>query len=167
MIRLGAALLLRAVLGLASLFPAAPRAWAAEAIDVIVGRSAVLSPGGAISTIAVGDPEIADATTAAGNKILVTAKKVGTTNLIVLDERGAEVLVSTVRVVPADPRPRYTVSVVRGGTRTAYICGPDPGCAPTNGGSESPGPCNSPDDIAADGSRCGARASTERPEGRP
>ncbi|ACL58687.1 pilus assembly protein N-terminal domain-containing protein [Methylobacterium nodulans] len=118
-----------AAVALASLLPAMSQA--ADTLDLTVGHSQILRPGKAVGTIAIGDPDIADATTAAGGTILVTGKKIGTTNIIALDETGSEVLASTLRVVPIDRRPKYSVDVIKGGQRIEYSCGPELHCAPT------------------------------------
>src|SRR6266567_7088745 len=43
---------------------------------------------GAPNTIAVGDPKVADATIGPGNKLVLTAKKSGTPNVIAFDSTG-------------------------------------------------------------------------------
>jgi hypothetical protein len=68
---------------------------------------------------------------AAQNTIVVTGISLGSTNLILLDETGAEIASSVVRVVPVDPRPQQTVRLISGGANesaSVYVCGPEPGC---------------------------------------
>lgn len=148
----------------AALISAASSVLAAETIDVRVGYSEVLSSERVAETVIVGNDAIANATIAARNTIVVTGNSIGSTNLILLDEAGAEILSSTVRVVPVDPRPRHSVRLITGGadeSTSVYVCGPEPGCAPGETGDAAAGgvgPCMHPDDIAADGSRCGDRA---------
>jgi hypothetical protein len=157
------------------LIAAASSVLAAETIDVRVGYSEVLSSDEIAETVIVGNDAVANATIAARNTIVVTGNSIGSTNLILLDEAGAEIFSSTVRVVPVDPRPRHAVRLITGGadeSTSVYVCGPEPGCAPgePEGGGVADaggagGPCRYPDDIAADGSRCGDRAASVRPGG--
>lgn len=115
------------------LIAAASSVLAAETIDVRVGYSEVLSSDEIAETVIVGNDAVANATIAARNTIVVTGNSIGSTNLILLDEAGAEIFSSTVRVVPVDPRPRHAVRLIMGGadeSTSVYVCGPEPGCAP-------------------------------------
>jgi hypothetical protein len=81
-------------------------------------------PAGA-QTLVIGNPLIADVTMLKNNQLLViTGKSFGSTNLIVLDQAGAEVGESFIRVVPANDY----VTVQRGPHRESYSCNPD--CLP-------------------------------------
>lgn len=99
-------------------------------LEVPIGYSQVLKPSEAPGTIVVGDNGIADVTISAGNSIILTGKATGSTNLILLDDTGEEILISVVDVVPVDPRPRTRILVIKGGSREEYLCGPEPRCAP-------------------------------------
>jgi len=55
------------------------------------------------NTIAVGDPKVADAAIGPGNKLVLTAKKSGTTNVIAFDSNGEEILQATVEVLAPPP----------------------------------------------------------------
>jgi hypothetical protein len=128
-------------LGIMVMVAAVPIVGAADSVDVIVGHSEVLRPNQTIGTLVVGDPEIADATAGAGYTIIVTGKMVGTTNLIALDETGAEVFATTLQIVPVDRRREFTVVVIQGGSKEGvaeYSCGPKPGCAPTREAAQAP-----------------------------
>jgi hypothetical protein len=81
-------------------------------------------PAGA-QTLVIGNPLIADVTMLKNNQLLViTGKSFGSTNLIVLDQAGAEVGESFIRVVPANDY----LTVQRGPHRESYSCNPD--CLP-------------------------------------
>lgn len=99
-------------------------------LEVPIGYSQVLKPPEAPGTIIVGDIGIVDATISAGNSIILTGKATGSTNLIVLDDSGEEILTSVVNVVPVDPRPRTRIRVIKGSSTVEYMCGPGPGCSP-------------------------------------
>jgi hypothetical protein len=106
-----------------------------DIIDVPVGYSEVWTPARVPESVIVGNPDIADVTIA-NQTIILTAKAVGLTNLIVLDEAGNEMRRATVQVVPIDVRPQFIVRVIEGGSKgdgtrgdgTRYLCGPAPGC---------------------------------------
>lgn len=164
---------LAAVLGL-TFHPAQSSAEPGQPIDVKVGHSEVMRPEQPAETVIIGNDQIANATIAARNTVVITGNAIGSTNLILLDEEGSELFSSTVRVVPVDPRPQRAIRVITGGANegtSVYVCGPEPGCSPasdaaadaTNAGTF--GPCMHPGDIAADGSRCGDRAASVRPGG--
>jgi hypothetical protein len=127
-----------------------PSSWAAEAIEVALGYSNLVRADRAPETVIIGNNAIADATIATRNSIAITGHSLGSTNLILLDESGDEIMSTTVRVVPVDPRPQFTVRMISGGSNggsAAFLCGPAPGCAPTDG---SAGVANAAatDDIA-------------------
>ena len=149
-----------------------PSSWATETIEVKVGYSNLVRADRVPETVIIGNNAIADATIATRNSIAVTGHALGSTNLILLDESGDEIMSTTVRVVPVDPRPQFAVQMISGGSSggtSVYLCGPAPGCAPSTGGAANAagtfGSCMRPDDIAADGSRCGDRAASIRPGG--
>ena len=104
------------------------------ALDVTVGHSHIIRTTTPVGTIALGDPEIADATAAAGGTIIVTGKAVGITNMIGLDEKGEEIFSYRVQVVPVDRPASFSIRLVRGGhpnEEFEYSCGPGPLCRPS------------------------------------
>lgn len=121
-----------AALALLLLAPAS-LAWAAETIDVKLGYSEVMRIDEPAETVVVGNDQMANATIAAHNTIVVTGNALGSTNLILLDDTCAEIASSVVRVVPVDPRPQHAVGLISGGAdecATVYLCGPEPSCTP-------------------------------------
>ena len=111
-----------------------PNALAADAIDVRLGNSQVIGPVEQMATVIIGNTGIADATLGGGGTIILTGKMLGTTNLIVLDESGRELLSSDVQVVPLDNRAKTTVVILRGTAEAqTYACIAGAGCAPAAG----------------------------------
>lgn len=108
-----------------------PSAFAADAIDVRLGNSQVIGPVEQMATVIIGNTGIADATLGGGGTIILTGKMLGTTNLIVLDESGRELLSSDVQVVPLDNRAKTTVVILRGSSEAqTFACIAGAGCAP-------------------------------------
>jgi hypothetical protein len=126
----------------------------AQAIDVKLGYSELFRTDQAAEIVVVGNDRIANATIAAEGTIVVTGHALGSTNLILLDEAGAEITSATVRVVPVDPRPQRTVRLIAGGASEGalvYVCGPEPGCAPgVEGIVQAPLAVEAEDDAAAE-----------------
>jgi Flp pilus assembly secretin CpaC len=80
----------------------------------------------AASTIIIGNPIVADVTMLKrNNQMILTGKGFGETNLIALDQSGAAVGESIVRVVA----PKTNLVVQRGLERQSYSCAPR--CEPT------------------------------------
>jgi hypothetical protein len=152
----------RFCLALLVLSLAGPSAIAAETLEVSLGHSQVIGPVAQMSTVIVGNDSVADATLGGGGTIILTGKKVGATNLIVLDESGRELLASQLRVVPQDRRPRTHVRVTKGVSQTqGYVCRLDAGCTPVAG----QGPAaNAPVAAAAPGETTEPTAPPEAPE---
>lgn len=155
----------------------------AEATDirVTIDDALVVKLPERVATLVIGNPLIADVTLVRPNEVVITGKSYGETNLIVLGRGNAILAQHALRVVSAD----YKTLVVHGGTmRNTFICAPacerqlmlgDDGdisatvrqAAVARGGSApAGGPCDTPDQIAADGSRCGDRAASVQPGGR-
>lgn len=106
-----------------------------DLIDVPLGYSEILKSNETPATVVVGRPEIADVTIA-NRTIILTAKEVGFTNLILLDADGDELLRTSVQVVPLDRRAEHEIRVIEGGSGedgTRYLCGPEPGCVALTG----------------------------------
>ena len=111
-----------------------PNAFAADAIDVRLGNSQVIGPVEQMATVIIGNTGVADATLGGGGTIILTGKMLGTTNLIVLDESGRELLSSDVQVVPLDNRAKTTVVILRGAAEAqTFACIAGAGCAPAAG----------------------------------
>lgn len=126
----------RTALAVLALVIAAPATWAQEIIDINVGYSQVVRPAEVPGTVIVGDDAVADATIGGGNTIILTGKTLGTTNLIVLDEAGREIMSVPVSVAPVDRRPTSTIRVVKGSAaEQEYLCGPTSGCSLVASGS--------------------------------
>ena len=112
--------------GLTAVAPlaASGTAQATEAMTVVLDQALVLPLPADVSTIVVGNPAIADATTQNGSLMVVTGKGYGLTNLMMLDAKGRTVAEHLVHVVS----PRIsTVTVFRGGKamdRLTYACAP-------------------------------------------
>jgi Flp pilus assembly secretin CpaC len=184
----------RSVLAVCALAATMPGALAAELLDLPLGHSDIVRSPGEPAIVIIGDDNIADAALGSGDTIIVTGKAAGTTNMIVLDGAGAELMRSIVEVSPVTipviepvdpviepvdlPAPAAMVRVIRGVTSEQYYaCGPRcvaagaptaaaPAAAPAGTiNSAAGGPCMYPDDIAADGTRCGDRAASVRPGG--
>ena len=118
-----------------------PGALAADEIDVRLGNSQVIGPVEQMATVIIGNTGVADATLGGGGTIILTGLMLGTTNLIVLDEQGQELLSSDLNVVPLDNRPTTTVRVSRGiATAQIYECGAGMGCTPSPGAVASVAP---------------------------
>jgi Flp pilus assembly secretin CpaC len=181
----------RSVLVVCALAATMPGARAAELLDLPLGHADIVRSPGEPTTVIIGDDNIADAALGSGDTIIVIGKAAGTTNMIVLDGTGAELMRSIVDVSPVaipviEPVDRHApaamVRVIRGVTSEQYyVCGPrcvaagaptaaapaaEPAAEPAaTTTSAAGGPCMYPDDIAADGTRCGDRAASVRPGG--
>jgi Flp pilus assembly secretin CpaC len=127
---------MKKLFGLAALMLslAVPGALAADTIDVRLGNSQVIGPVEHMATVIIGNDGVAGATLGGGGTIILTGKMLGTTNLIVLDESGQELLSSDLNVVPLDNRPTTRVRVSRGiATARTYECGASTGCTLASG----------------------------------
>ena len=95
----------------------------AGTIAVNVDQSKLLKlPGGAVATIVVGNPLIADVTLT-GGFIVVTGKGYGATNFIALDRSGAVVVDRLIQV--EGPPTEQLVTVYRGSERESWSCTPN------------------------------------------
>ena len=87
--------------------------------------------------IVVGDPSIADATLVSDTVLLLTARSVGSTNLLVLDD-AEQIILETVITVREEGIRRITIR--RAGALSTYLCGENTGCVPTSTLSLTPAP---------------------------
>jgi hypothetical protein len=137
-----------------------PGALAADTIDVRLGNSQVIGPLDHMATVIVGNDGVVGTALGGGGIIILTGKKLGATNLIVLDESGRELLSSDLNVVPQDNRPTTTVRISRGISKSGtYVCGAGAGCTPGGGALAS---VAAPDEETPDGA-----PSEETPEATP
>lgn len=167
---------------------AAPYLHAAE-IRVVVEEARIVGAPKRVATLIIGNPLIADATLIPGGEMVITGKGYGTTNLIALDSRGEELARHSLTVVSAESG---TLVMYGGRVRSTYSCDPqcarrfalgddgDPATQVLRGGRQegdqsgqserkdrdkSESPCDTSDQTAVDGSKCGKRAASERPGG--
>ncbi len=102
---------------------AIPGASAGEPIEVSLGFSQVIGPVAGMSTVIIGDDGVADVTIGGGGTIILTGRSIGTTNLIILDVAGRELLDSALSVVSQDRRPTTNIIVVKGFSDAQdYVC---------------------------------------------
>ena len=93
----GRRLAVAAIVSVAWLRPAAAAA-KDERIDVTIDFAKVMRLTEPAHTIVIGNPGIADASIGDEQTLILTGKTAGTTNLIVLDENGKEIVNSMIRV---------------------------------------------------------------------
>ena len=94
---------------------------AAEPLAVVVDQATLVKLPQGVATIVVGNPMIADVALQSGGLMVVTGKGYGTTNLIVLDRAGKQLIDRIVEV----RGPSDTVLVYRGPARESYSCAPN------------------------------------------
>jgi hypothetical protein len=99
---------------------------AQEAVSLKVGHAQALKLAGTPVTVAIGDAEVASASVALDDTLMLIGRRPGTTNVVALAADGTEMANALVRVERADGR--RMVSVIRAGQQQAYVCGADPGC---------------------------------------
>src|SRR5258707_14197945 len=98
------------------------------AISLVAGYSETIKLQKRGTTVIVGDPTVADAISA-GDQIVLTGKSLGSTNLIVLDERDAEVYRAQISV-------GHGFTVIKRGVTSLYVCTPG-GCRRGDGNKET------------------------------
>jgi Flp pilus assembly secretin CpaC len=113
--------LLTAAAATVAILAAPASAFAAQTIELTIDFAKILKIDRPAETIIIGNPGIADTTVGDEQSLVLTGKAAGTTNLIVLDEAGAEVLNATLRV-SSDVRQLTTVFF--GSTRQTFSCSP-------------------------------------------
>ena len=106
---------------LAALGSAGSALAAEEFIDVTIDFAKVMKLTKPADTIIIGNPGIADATVGDDQTVVLTGKTAGTTNLIVFDASGAEVLNTVVRV---SSDVRQLTTVFYGASRQTFSCNP-------------------------------------------
>jgi Flp pilus assembly secretin CpaC len=94
---------------------------ATDLIDVTIDFAKVLKLDRPAATIVVGNPGIADAAVEDDTTVVLTGKNPGTTNLIVLDDKGKEIINSAVQVAS---NVQQLTTVFYGGERHTFSCSP-------------------------------------------
>lgn len=113
----------RVLAGMTILFAAAvcPAARSDDVVETLLDRATILDMPAGAQTIVVGNPGIADVTVLRRqNRLVVTAKSFGETNIIALDQRGVALTEILVRVKSAE----RMLIVQRGMDRETYACNP-------------------------------------------
>lgn len=97
-----------------------------EPVTVMVDRAKVFRIEEAASTVIVGNPFIADVAMHDRFTVVVTGKSYGSTNLVILDDKGGPIIDEVIIVRASDEN---VVSVTRNASRQTYSCAPV--CEPT------------------------------------
>jgi len=92
-----------------------------DPIDVTIDFAKVLRIDEEAHTVIVGNPGIADAAIDDEKTLVLTGKTAGTTNLIVLDAAGAEIVNAILRV---SPDVRQLTTIFYGASRQTFSCAP-------------------------------------------
>lgn len=95
-------------------------------VSVKVNMARILRINAPASTVIIGNPAIADVTIQDPQTLVLTGKAYGTTNLIVLDNRGSPIADTMVEVIQDQAG---IVTVYMGERRTSLSC--EPVCQPT------------------------------------
>lgn len=99
----------------------APAGAAAEVIDLTIDFARIIKISEPAQTIVIGNPGIADATVGDEESLVLTGKTAGTTNLIVLDKSGGELLNATLRV---SSDIQQLTTIFYGSARQTFSCAP-------------------------------------------
>ncbi len=105
-----------------SALPWPARALSAATLDVRIDEARLIRLDGDAAQVIVGNPSIADVAVQGARLLVVTGKSYGSTNVIVLDRDGREILSTRLGVAPNDAR---LVTVYRGTLRQSLHCTPD------------------------------------------
>ncbi len=116
----GRRLILAAALGIGAATTAGA-ALAAEIIDLTIDFAKVLKIDRPAETIVIGNPGIADTSLGDEETLVLTGKAAGTTNLIVFDKDGAEIVNATLRV---SSDIQQLTTVFYGASRQTFSCAP-------------------------------------------
>ena len=104
-----------------ALLGAAPASASDTPIEVAVDRASVIRAPAGTSTVIIGNPLIADATSQKAGVLVITGKSFGSTNIMLLDNAGtvlSDTIVNVRRAVDG------TVVVQRGVKRESFACNP-------------------------------------------
>jgi Pilus formation protein N terminal region len=103
------------------------QAYALDVLNVTLYQAEVFEMPEGTTTLIVGNPIIADVTVLKkGNKLLITGKGFGETNVLAIDNEGNLITETLVRVSPSNEN---KLIVQRGTERESYSCAPR--CMPT------------------------------------
>jgi len=120
--------------GLIFMFCASRPAQALDELTITLYKAEVFEMPEGTSTLIVGNPLIADITLLKkGNKILITGKGFGETNVLAIDTEGNVITETRVRVVSSN---EHNLIAQRGTERESYSCSPR--CLPTVNLGDSP-----------------------------
>lgn len=97
-------------------------------LTVEINKTKPLSVAGQASSIVLGNPDVADVTVTDANRLFVTGKAFGTTNLIIYNIDGRQIYSADVVVTTNSSN---LVSVVRAGASEVVDCSPN--CGPVVG----------------------------------
>lgn len=103
----------------ATLLATAVQAYPTDPFRLTVGFADIFRVEGAISTVVLGNPNIADATPMDAGTVLLNGRAAGTTNMMVLDESGDIIADLMLHVSSRQPG---TVTVRRGLDAQVYSC---------------------------------------------
>ena len=92
-----------------------------EPIDVTIDFAKVMKLDKPAHTIVIGNPGIFDASVGDEKTLVLTGKTAGTTNLIVLDDSGSEILNTIIRV---SSDVRQLTTIFYGSHRQSFSCAP-------------------------------------------
>jgi hypothetical protein len=104
-----------------ALLSAAPALASDTPIEVAVDRASIIKAPAGTSTVIIGNPLIADATSQKAGVLVITGKSFGSTNIMLLDNAGTVLSDTTVNVRRAADN---TVVVQRGAKRESFACNP-------------------------------------------
>jgi Flp pilus assembly secretin CpaC len=93
----------------------------ASSVDLTIDFAKILKLDRPAATLVIGNPGIADATVQDEKTVILTGKTAGSTNLIILDDKGEEVANLTVRV---SSDIRQLTTVFYGSKRQTFSCAP-------------------------------------------
>jgi hypothetical protein len=105
----------------AALLGAGPASASDTPIEVAVDRASIIKAPAGTSTVIIGNPLIADATSQKAGVLVITGKSFGSTNIMLLDGAGTVLSDTTVNVRRAADN---TVVVQRGAKRESFACNP-------------------------------------------
>ena len=100
-----------------------------DPVIVTVDRAKVFRIKEPASTVIIGNPFIADVSMHDHFTVVVTGKSYGSTNLVILDDKGEPIIDEVIIVRASEDK---IVSVTRNALRQTYTCAPncEPNCAP-------------------------------------
>ena len=117
----GAKLVAAALLAVAAMAGGIAAASAQDSIDVTIDFAKLMKIDRPASTIVIGNPGIFDASIGDDQTIVLTGKAAGTTNMIILDDKGAEITNTLVHVASDT---RQLTTVFYGNKRQTFSCTP-------------------------------------------